>query len=784
MADSFKWIGARVRRVEDPPFVQGTATFVTDIAPVNVKHVAFVRSIHPHARIKSIDVGEALRSKGVVAVLTGQDAARMSKPMFGSRYYPMIPGEGKLPKDFYCLPLEKVRYVGEPVVAIAADTRYQAEDAAELVRIEYEVLPPVVDAEAAMTEGAPLLFEEWGDNIAWHRRFAAGDSAEAIQEADGVEKVRFVCQRRAGVPLEPRCTVAQYDRATGTLTVWAGSQRPFMLRDLLAEILDISPVSVRVITPHIGGGFGVKANAYPEDVATVLLAVQTGLPMKWAEDRTEHMLSAAHDQHQVHEMEVAYKRDGTILGVRDRIITDVGSALNSMYSGGGVSVLVGTRFIPNTYKLRYYEYDAYNVATCKSPNGAVRGFGQTAGRFAIERIVDIVARKLGMDPAEVRFKNMVTEFPYVSLTGTLYDVGSYTECLRRALDAIGYQSFKAGEQRRLRSQGVYQGIGMACLVELGGPTGPSPSWPNYGSASVRIDATGRLSVFTGEATHGQSHQTTFAQVVAEVFDVPPERIMVVNGDTLVAPYHAGTFGNRAGPLTISAVWMAAKDLREKVFRIAAKLLEAHEDDLEAIGGHVTIKGDPSRRVSLAQIALVAYVQTSQLPSGMQPGLESTAYFPHEGGLSPSNFAEAVKVQVDIHTGETRILKFVVVHDCGRQINPMVVEGFIHGQIAADIGYALHEKIAYDQSGQLLTSTLADYHLVSPSMMPMEVEVYSLETPSTQTPLGTKGTAEGSVGVASIANAIEDALEPFGVRITSTPITPEMLLAQIHGKGTG
>lgn len=783
MADGssgFRWIGARVKRVEDPPFVLGTATYVTDVSLPNTRHVAFVRSPHAHARILRVDVSEALRAPGVVAVLTGEQAAKRCRSLFGSRAFPMAPGERKLPRELPCLPRDRVRYVGEAVVAIAAETRYQAEDAAELVRVEYEPLPAVTGAEQALQPGAPLLFEDWGDNVAWRRQFTGGDPSAAA-EADGVLRERFVGQRRAGVPLEPRCTVAHWDRARGSLTVWTGNQRPFGLRDLLAEVLELPPVSVRVITPHIGGGFGVKANAYPEDVATVLLSIETGLPMKWVEDRVEHLQAASHDHEQVHEVEVAYKKDGTILGIRDRILADAGSGLNTVYSGGSLNLLVGTRLLPNTYKLRYFEYEATSVVTNKAPNGAVRGFGQTVGRFALERMVDLVARELGMDPAEVRFKNMVDHFPYLSVTGVPYESGSFVQCLRQVLEAIGYDAFRAGEQARLWREGVYQGIGVASLVELGGPTGPVPMWANYGSATVRIDATGRLCVLTGEATHGQSHQTTFAQVVAEVFDVPPDRITVLNGDTLLAPYHAGTFGNRAAPLTVSAVWLAANQVRDKVFQIAARLLEARPEDLEAVEGQVGVKGHPGSRLPLSRIASVAYILTGELPPGMQPGLESTAYFPHSNPLTPSNFAEAVKVEVDVRTGQVQLLKAVVAHDAGRIVNPLVVEGLVHGQIAADVGYALEEQLVYDEQGQLLTATLMDYHLPTALSVPREVEVYTYESPGTFTPLGTKGMAEGSVGVASIANAIEDALRPFGVRITATPITPERLLAQLAGK---
>ncbi|MCC6222976.1 MAG: xanthine dehydrogenase family protein molybdopterin-binding subunit [Thermoleophilia bacterium] len=777
----FKWVGKPVRRKEDPRLLTGRGRYTADIEIPGTKHVAFVRSVHAHARIVGIDSSRALALPGVVAVLTGAEVRAKTKPMLGTHYFPQVPGEAKFP-EFWALASDKVNYVGEAVAAVLADSRYLAEDAAEAVEVEYELLPPLVDAEAALQPDAPLIHEAWGDNVAWHMVAPGGDTQTAFESADRVYKERFRCQRKVAVALEPRSSLAQYDPARKVLTVWSANQRPFTMRDQLVDLLNLPPGSVHVIAPaDMGGGFGSKANMYPEDLVVALLALETGRPVRWVEDRREHFLACGHDSEQIHDIEFAVAADGKVLGVRDRIVSDAGAATNAIYSGGAIQLMVATAVMPNTYDIPNFDWEAHAVATNKSPHGGARGFGQIPGRFAVERMMDIIAKDLGLDPAEIRRRNMVTSFPHQTVTYMLYDTGSFTECLEQALELIGYDTFRE-EQRAALAEGRYVGVGLASVVEIGAPNSylmAGLQMSGYASATVSIDATGRVCVFSGEAPHGQSHETTFAQVAAEQLGVTPDEVAVTTGDTALAPYCTGTYGNRSAPLTCSAIYQAAGDVREKVLRIGAHLLEVAVDDLELDGGKVSAKGAPAKALTLGEIAYTAYNAPLRLPPETEPGLEMTKYFDIQAPLTLGNGCEAVKVEVDPETGQVRILKYVVVHDCGRVLNPMVVDGQLHGQVCHEIGYALHEALVYDEGGQLLTTTLLDYLLPTAEEVP-DVDVASFESPSTLTTLGAKGMGEGTVAVASIANAVEDALTPFGVKITELPMSPDRVLALISG----
>jgi len=773
--NQFKWVGKRVRRKEDPQLLTGKGLYLDDIRIPGIKSVAFVRSVHAHARIMSIDSSRAREMPGVLAVLTGAEAKTRTRPMLGSHYSPRVPGESKFP-EFYCLAVDKVHYVGEPVVAVLAEDRYLAEDAVQAIEVDYEPLAAVVDAEAALESGSALVHEEWGDNVAWHFNAPSGETDAAFAQAAHVFKERFRCQRKISVPLEPRGSLGHYDPGRRTLTFWSGNQRPFTLRDQLVDLLDLDLASVHVIAPHIGGGFGAKANMYPEDLVVALLAVTTGHPVKWVEDRREHFLACAHDHEQIHDIEFAMDAQGKVLGMKDRIISDCGAATNTLYSGGAIQLMVGTAVMPNTYEIRNFDWEVYSVATNKSPHGGSRGFGQIPGRFAVERMMDIVAGELGLDRAEIRRRNMVRTFPYTTVTQLLYDSGSYLESLDKALEMIGYEGF-AQEQRQAREQGKYVGVGFASVVEIGAPNSyfmATMQMSGYGSARVQIDASGRVHVFSGEAPHGQSHETTFAQVAAEQLGVDPEQVIVTTGDTALAPNSSGTYGNRAAALSGSAIYQAAGTVREKILAIAGHLLEIAEEDLVLQDGRVHAKGSPETALTLAQIAFSAHHEPLRLPGGIEPGLEDTKYFEIQAPMTIGNGCEAVKVEVDVETGQVKILDYVVVHDCGRVLNPMVVEGQLHGQVCHEIGYALYEKLVYDEDGQLLTTTLADYLLPTAEEVP-EISIAAFESPTSLTPLGAKGMGEGNVAVAALANAVEDALAPFSVRITELPITPERIL---------
>jgi len=777
----FKWVGKAVRRKEDRRLITGKGRYLDDIRVPGTKSVAFLRSVHPHARIVSIDVSRARALPGVVAILTGEQARALTRPMLGSHFFPVLPGELKH-AEFYCLAVDRVRYVGEPVVAVLADNRYIAEDALQEIDVEYEPLPAALDAERAMMPGAPLVHEAWGNNINWHFQSPSGGTDEVFKAAAHVFRERFRCQRKSAVPLEPRGSLGQFDQGRQHLTFWCPNQRPFTLRDQLAELLQLPHSSVHVIAPDIGGGFGAKANMYPEDLVVAALAIMTGHPVKWVEDRREHFLASAHDHEQLHDIEFAVDAEGKVLGMRDRIVADVGTAMSTLYAGGAIQVLLGTAVMPNTYDIRHFDSEVFCVATNKTPNGGVRGFGQIAGRFAVERMMDIIAKRLALDPAEIRRRNMVREFPYTMVTHLLCDTGSYLESLEKALELIDYRGFR-DEQQRARAAGRYLGVGLASVIEMGAPNSAfmaSMQMSGYGSASVKLDATGTVCVFSGEAPHGQGHETTFAQLAAESLGVTPDMVIVTTGDTALAPYSSGTYGNRAAALTGSALYLAGRELREKIVKLGAHLLKVPASDLDLDDGRLFVKTSPATGLTLREIAFTAHNEPGKLPPGMEPGLETTKYFELQAPLTIGNGCEAVKVEVDVETGEVKILQYVVVHDCGRVLNPLVVEGQLHGSVSHEIGYVLLENLVYDENGQLLTTTLQDYLLPTADVVP-NVEVAHIESPSTLTTLGAKGMGEGSVAVASIANAIEDALAPFGVKITELPITPGKILEWIDGR---
>lgn len=780
----FKWVGKPIRRNEDPRLITGQGRYLDDIRISGTKSVAFVRSVHAHARIAGIDLSRVRGMPGVLAVLTGKEVKAKTRPMLGTHYAPQVPGESKFP-EFYCLAVDKVQYVGEPVVAVLADDRYLAEDAVQAIEVDYEPLPAILDAEAALAPDAPLVHEGWGDNVAWHLDAPIGDTEGAFAQAAHVFRERFRGQRKISVPLEPRGSLGHYDPGRKSLTFWSGNQRPFTLREHLLDLLEFDLASVEVIAPQIGGGFGAKANMYPEDLVVALFAITSGHPVKWVEDRREHFLACAHDQEQIHDIEFAVDAEGKVLGMRDRIISDCGAATNTLYSGGAVQLMTAASMMPNTYTIGNFHWEAYSVVTNKAPHGAARGFGQIPGRFAVERMMDIIAKELGVDRAEIRRRNMVREFPYTSVTQLQYESGSYVESLDKALEMIGYEGFER-EQRQGREQGRYLGVGFACVTEIGGPNSyfmSAMKMSGYGSACVQIDGSGRVRIFSGEAPQGQSHETTFAQVAAEQLGVEPGQVIVSTGDTTRAPNSSGTYGNRAAVLSGSAIYLAAGVVREKVFKLASHLLEVGEEDLVLEEGRVHAKGASGVGLSLAEIAFTAHHEPLRLPEGVTPGLEDTQYFELQTPMTIGNGCEAVKVEVDVETGQVKILDYVVVHDCGRMLNPLVVEGQLHGQVCHEIGYALYEKLVYDADGQLLTTTLADYLLPTAEEVP-DISTASFESPSALTPLGAKGMGEGNVAVAAIANAVEDALEPFAVRITELPITPECIVEWTAGEKSG
>jgi carbon-monoxide dehydrogenase large subunit len=773
-----RYFGAAVRRVEDPRYLRGEARYVDDIKLPGMLHAAFLRSPHAHARIRRIDASRAAQMAGVAAVFTFADLAHLLGPLpaFGA------PPPGLAARvDFRIRPTPQLalcrdlaRYVGEIVAMVVADSRYRAEDAVDLIEVDWEPLPVVVDMVDASGPGGPRLYPDWPDNVAVGFSHAIGDADAAFAAADVVLEERFRIQRYVGMPIEPRGVVAQYDRRDGTLTTWNSTQVVHFVQQGLVAALDLPPHKVRVIAPDVGGGFGTKAAGYAEDVLIPLAARRLGRPVKWAEDRREHMMGAAHARHQVHDIALAARGDGTLLAVRDRIWLDVGA-----YNSWGIVLPYNTvAHLLGPYRIRNLHVDVSAVVTNKTPNAPYRGAGRPETVFAMDRAVDCLARRIGMDPAEIRRRNYLRAdelpwdlgMPYRDGNPLVYDTGDFRGGLEAALGAAGYEEFRRA-QPALRARGVHRGIGVSGYVE-GTAIGP------YEGATITLDLSGRVIVATGACSSGQGHETSFAQVAADVLGVPLDRVTVVGGDTGAVPFGVGTFASRSAVTAGSSIHAAATTLREKIVRAAAALLEAAPDDVLIEDGRVLVRGAPASAVPLAAV-VQASIPTFARPGVAAPDFEATAYH-HVPTVTWASAVHVAQVEVDAGTGVVRLLAYHVVHDCGRVINPLIVAGQIHGGVAQGIGGALYEEMVYDAAGQLLTASFMDY-LVPTAMEIPRIETVSRESPSARNPLGIKGLGEGGAisPPAAIANAIEDALAPFGVRITETPVTPSRLLALIE-----
>ncbi|MBI2370171.1 MAG: xanthine dehydrogenase family protein [Deltaproteobacteria bacterium] len=763
-----RFVGARIKRREDRRLITGEGAYVADLARPGMVHAAILRSPYARARIRAVDLTAARQSPGVLLALAFEDlqpAGPLPLPvphpaLKAAQEFPLAPG--------------MVHYVGEPVAVVVAEERYAAEDALDLIRVEYEPLPPVVDPERALAADAPLVHEELGTNVAAHLEQETGDVERAFREADHVFRERFRVLRGSGQSIEARAVLAAYDPLLQALTVWSSTQTPHLIRRGLAPLLNLTEAQIRIIAPDVGGGFGSKGVFYPEEFLVPFLAIRLGRPVKWVEDRREHLQTAIQERGQVHEVEVAVRRDGRILAVRDRFVADQGA-----YTPWGIVVPVLTAtMVPGPYKIPNYRFEVTVVYTNTVPSAPVRGAGRPQAVFVMERMVDRVARELGLDPAEVRFRNFIPphEFPYVvglrSRDGRLqtYDSGNYPEGLTRALRLIGYEEVRK-EQERLRAEARYLGVGMACCVEA---TGLGP----HEGATVRVDPSGRVYLYTGASPQGQGHETMLAQVCADALGVELEEITVVTGDTAGIPQGTGTFASRIATVAANAVTAAATEVRARALRAGAYLLEARVEDLDLISGRVQVRGVPEKGVPLGQVARVAAGAVpgpgSPMPEGVETSLEATSYFTPAQAAYASGTHAAV-VEVDVETGMVKVLKYGAIHDCGRMINPMIVEGQVCGGVAHGIGNALLEEPVYDGSGQLLTSTFMDYLLPSAAEVP-EILLDHVETLSPLNPLGVKGAGEGGTipAPAAIAAAVEDALAPFGVRITEVPLSPERL----------
>jgi carbon-monoxide dehydrogenase large subunit len=771
------YIGAPIPRREDARLLTGRGTFVDDLEIPGVVHAAMVRSPHAHARVRRVDAAAARALPGVLAVVTAADVADIQKP-WPARMPSPVPGTALRHGVRHTLPHDKVRHAGEVVAAVVAESRALAEDARDLVEVDYEPLPVVASAAAALAAGAPLVYEELGDNVAAHIVQRVGDPERAFAAADHTLRETFRVMRGGSHSLEGRGVVARYDEALDAFTVWDATQAPHQIRAMLAYLFELPEHRVRVIAPpDVGGGLGPKASFYPEEALACWAARALRRPVKWIEDRHEHFVSAAQEREQVHEVEIAFTADGTLLGLRDVFTHDIG-----MW-GALVAPVISACTVPGPYRIPSIHSEVRAAYTNLQPSGAVRGAGRPQGVFVMERMMDRMAETLGLDPAEVRARNLIPAgaFPYdVGLwfrdgARLVYDSGDYPELLRRALERADYAGARH-QQAALRAQGRCRGIGVAICVE-GVGLGP------FEGAVLRLDSRGRVVVTSGAPPQGQGYQTAFAQIAADAVGVRYEDVDVVTGDTGAIPYGVGSFASRVTANAGPAILQAGGALRAKILAVGAHLLEAAPADLEIVNGGVRVRGLPDRTVPLAQVARLGNAGVGfgmVMPGGLPAGLEASAYFtPSQAGYSAS--AHVCVLDVDPDTGEVAIVRYVVGHDCGNVINPLLVEGQILGGVAHGLSNALYEEALFDEQGQPLAGSFLDYPLPSAREMP-RVEMFHLTTPSPLNPLGVKGAGEaGTLPVtAAVAGAVEDALRPFGVRVTRMPLNPARISDLVHG----
>lgn len=762
-------IGAEVKRREDPRLVQGQGTYVSDLRLPGMLYVAIARSPYAHARILSIDKASALAQPDVVAVYTGTDLLDLCQPL------PLASsGEGGsghqryTGRTRYVLAVERVRHVGEAVAAVIARTPEAALDAALALAIEWESLPAVVDPLAAIDPAAPVIFEDLPDNIDHRRRRQKGDVEDAFASAHRVVRQRMVNQRLLGFPMEGRAVVAAPDPTNDGVTLWTSTQTPHQVRGDVARVIGLDENRVRVIAPDVGGGFGVKIGLYPEEALLAALARQLHAPLRWVEHRLEHVQATTHGRGQVCDIEAAVTAEGEITALRMRIVADLGA----YPLAPGLPDLT-TAMAIGVYKIPAVDLEAVCVYTNTTPVAAYRGAGRPEAAYYIERLMDLVAAELNLDPAEVRRRNFIppNAFPYKTPTGLTYDSGEYERALTKALSLANYEQLRAEQAARWAAgDRMLLGIGIACYVEMCG-FGP------YESAQIKVEPSGTVTVTTGISPHGQGTATTFAQIVADQIGADFNRIVVKHSDTALTPMGIGTMGSRSLAVGGAALVRAATKVREKARQIAAAMLEANVADIEFHEGRYVVRGVPDRGLTLTEIARRAY--SNKLPPELDPGLEAVDYFRPADLIYPFGAHVAV-VEVDSETGHVRIRAYYSVDDCGPRISPLIVTGQVHGGLAQGIAQALLEEVVYDANGQLLSGTLMDYAIPRADLFP-PFTVDKTETPTPLNPLGVKGIGEAATigSTPAITNAVIDALQPFGVRHIDIPLRPEKIWRAIN-----
>jgi carbon-monoxide dehydrogenase large subunit len=754
-----KLLGARIRRREDPRLITGQGTYTDDLRLPDLAYMALLRSPYAHARIKSIDVGAAKESKGVITVLTGQDLAGKVGALPTAWLLPNT----KVPAH-PVLAIDTVRFTGDPVALVVASDRYAARDALDKIQVEYEPLPVVVNMEEALKDGATQLHENAPGNTAFTWGVGGGDADAALASSEVRISQRLINNRLIPTPIEPRAVVAQYHPGLGDMTVWSSTQVPYFLRLFIAALNGLNESRVRVIAPEVGGGFGAKLNVYAEEILVPYLAKLLGRPIKWAETRSENYVGTIHGRDHITDVEIGADKDGHVNAVKVKTVANMGAYL--MLDAPAIPTILYALILPGPYTIKNFKADIVGVFTNTVPTDAYRGAGRPEATYVIERVMDLVAGATGLDPAEVRRRNFIPSdaFPYTSVVGLSYDSGNYPGTLDLALKMVDYEALRAEQARRRAAGDRHQiGIGLSSYMEICGLAPSSVAGATgfgggtYESSTIRFHPTGKVHVFTGSSAHGQGHETSWAQIVSDELGVPYDDIEVFHGDTAQSPFGVGTFGSRSAAVGASSVYTTAQKIKAKAKRIAAHLLEANESDIQYEGGKLFVAGSPDRAKTIGEIAGAAWT-AHNYPADLEPVLDETTYF------NPSNFVypfgtHIAVVDVDTETGEVALKRYIAADDCGNVINPMIVDGQIHGGVVQGIAQALLEDAVYDDNGQLVSGSLMDYALPRADNIPL-IETDRTVTPSPTNPLGVKGIGEAGTiaSTAAVANAVIDALK--------------------------
>ncbi|MBY6054438.1 xanthine dehydrogenase family protein molybdopterin-binding subunit [Cytobacillus firmus] len=798
------FVGKSVKRIEDARLVSGEGTFIDDLSPLpNIHYAAILRSPHAHARIKAILPEEAAKTPGVIGVVVGEQVKALTNP---------FPVGVKAPIKYYPIAVDKVRFVGEAVAVVVAKDRYIAEDALAKIKVEYEPLDPVVQIEDALSSESAVLHEEAGTNIVNHRVFQYGDVEGSFKRADFIISKKFTFPKVSATPVENYGVIANYTKSEGAYTIWSNFHGPFTLHSVMTAALKVPSNRLRIITPKdIGGSYGIKSGVFPYMVLMGVVSRILDVPVKWTEDRQEHLMASSSGTDRVTWIDAAVKKDGTILGLKMKYADSVGGYIRApepacLYRTHSNST--------GAYRIQNVKMEAIAVVTNKSPTGLIRGYGGPQHYFPLERMMQIISAELDLDVIEVIKKNLITkeEFPYHTASGGIYDSGDYHKALHLALESIDYDSFKE-KQKAAWKQGKYLGLGFACIVEPSGsnmgyvtialtPEERAKSLPKSGcseGATVSIDPMGGITVRISTVPTGQGHETVTSQIVADVLGVDPASIRVIAElDTLTSPWSvaSGSYSSRFAPIGSSAVYQAAQKVRLKLLEIAKSQLDTTVDELVMAEGKVFAEKNPSKSISIKRLVGLAHWNPHGLPAGIEPGIHESAFYTLSAAESPNELDlvngsvtygfvfDAVQVEVDIDTGEVKILDYTTIHDAGKLLNPNIVEGQIMGGLAHGLGAALYEELAYDERGQFLTGSFMDYLCPTATEIP-NVTIKHIETPSPLTPLGAKGLGEGNTMSAPvvIANAVTDALKPFNISIDQLPISPDRIWSKIHNKKT-